>query len=152
MVALPFMLLLFGIVELAMVFTVSTTLEQATEVAARRIRTGEFQNGGATAKNDFRDSVCARMTWLAGGCASKLSVDVRVFTSFTQLANDPQVNPTTFNAGSTTFTPGVQRDIVLVRTFYEWPLFTPLLNNALANAGNGKRLVTASAAFRNEPY
>lgn len=152
MVATPFMVLLFGIIELAMAFTVSTTLEQATEVAARRIRTGEFQQSGATSKNDFRDSVCLRMSWLQGGCAGKLFVDVRTFSDFNSLANNPQANPTTFNPTATCWSPGQPTDIVLVRTYYEWKLFTPLLNGALMNAGAGKRLVTAAAAFRNEPW
>jgi len=41
-VAFPFLLLLFGIVELALVFIVSMTLETATGDAARMIRTGKI--------------------------------------------------------------------------------------------------------------
>jgi Flp pilus assembly protein TadG len=153
-VALPFMLLLFGIIELATTFTVTTTLEQATEVAARRIRTGEFQNGGGTTKADFRDSICQRMSWLSTGCSAKLYVDVRTFADFNTLAANPQANPTTFNPTTTCWSPGQPTDIVLVRTYYEWQIFTPLLNGALQNMGpgTGKRLVTAVAAFRNEPW
>ena len=50
MVALPFLALIFGILELSMIYLVSTTLENATADTARKIRTGELQTaGGATA-------------------------------------------------------------------------------------------------------
>lgn len=153
-VAFPFLLLLFGIVELALVFVVSTTIEGATESAARRIRTGEFQTGGATSKDNFRDLVCARMSWLSGGCSATLIVDVQTFAidDYQGMANDTPQNPGTFDAGATCFSPGGPGDVVLVRAYYPWTLFTPLLNDAMENMGDGKRLVSAVAAFRNEPY
>lgn len=41
-----------------------------------------------------------------------------------------------------------------MRTYYEWTVFTPLLNAALVNmgTGTGKRLISTVATFRNEPY
>jgi len=80
-VAFPFILLLFGILELALVFIVTTTLESATESAGRKIRTGEFQTGASHTKKDFRDSVCARMTWLSTPCQDNLYIDVRTFAA-----------------------------------------------------------------------
>jgi len=153
-VAFPFLLLLFGIVELALVFIVSMTLETATGDAARMIRTGEFQSGGSTSKTDFQTLVCSKMSWLSTGCAGKLTVDVKTFAidDFTAMSTSGTQNPLTFNPAVTCFSPGGPTDVVLVRTYFEWPLFTPLLNHALVNMGNGKRLVTAVAAFRNEPY
>ncbi|HEY3696298.1 TadE/TadG family type IV pilus assembly protein [Phenylobacterium sp.] len=155
-VAFPFLLLLFGIVELAVVFIASTTLEGATESAARKIRTGEFQTGAAVGKTDFRDLVCARMSWLQTDCATTLIVDVKTFAidDFAGLsANSPQ-NTATFDPNKTCFSPGGPADIVLVRTYFPWRLFTPLLNGALQNmgSGSGKRLISAVATFRNEPY
>jgi Flp pilus assembly protein TadG len=155
-VAFPFLLLLFGIIELAVVFMVSTTLEAATESAARKIRTGEFQIGAAPVKNTFRDQVCARMTWLSTGCAATLAVDVRTFAidDFAALTTSGGQNPTSFDPDNTCFSPGGPTDIVLVRTYYPWRLFTPLLNNGLQSmgAGSGKRLISSVSTFRNEPY
>ena len=152
LVALPFLILLFGIVELAMVFIVSTTLEGATESASRRIRTGEFQTGGATTKQDFKNLVCARMSWLKAGCDASLSVDVRTFNDFSSLAASPQLDPVLFDPTNTCWSTGQPTDIVLVRTYFRWKLFTPLLDSALQNSVNGERLINAVSAFRNEPY
>jgi hypothetical protein len=37
---------------------------------------------------------------------------------------------------------------VVVRLFYQWPIYVSLLQNMSGN----KRLLIATAAFRNEPY
>lgn len=156
LVALPILVLTFGALELALVFLVSTTLDAATETASRQIRTGEFQISAANTKNDFKALVCNEMAWLNGDCASGLSVDVRTFGTFAALATTQPLNPTTFNAATTPtcFAAGQPTDIVLVRTYLVWNLFTPLLNNALENmgGGSGKRLISSTTAFRNEPF
>jgi len=154
LVMLPFLTLVFGIVELALVLLVCTSLESATASAARSIRTGEFQQSGSNTKTDFKTLVCARMSWLAASCASNLWVDVRTFSNFAALAANGAQPPTSFNDASTCFTTGAPTDIVLVRTYYRWTLFTPVIDGMMANmgAGSGKRLLSTATAFRNEPY
>jgi hypothetical protein len=42
---------------------------------------------------------------------------------------------------------------VVVRLYYQWPIYVSLMNlNKLTNMSNNKRLLVATAAFRNEPY
>jgi len=41
---------------------------------------------------------------------------------------------------------------VLVRAYYQWPVFTPLLDFFLANMSGSNHLLASAAAFRNEPY
>ncbi len=154
LVALPFVMLIFATIELALVMLVCTTLDTAVEAAGRKIRTGEFQESGAATKSDFKAVVCARMTWLSSDCANNAYVDVRTFSNFAGLAaNSPQA-ASSFNAASTCFTAGNPTDIVLVRIYYKWRLFTPLLDVAMENmgAGSGFRLLSTATAFRNEPY
>lgn len=153
-IALPFLILLFGIIELGMVFLVSTTLQNATDNAARQIRTGQFQTSGATTKDDFKTLVCNSMTWLSAPCPSKLTVDVQTFADFTTLNAKGQVNAATFDPNNLCWSTGQPGDIVLVRAYYQWDVFTPLLNAALVNMGTGsnKRLIGAATSFRNEPW
>ena len=51
-----------------------------------------------------------------------------------------------------TFDPGGGGDVVVVRAFYAWPVLTPNLGLGLHNMNGNKRLIAASAAFRNEPF
>lgn len=154
LISIPFMMLLFGIMELAMVLLVATTLETATEHVSRKIRTGEFQSGAATGKTDFKAKVCEAMTWLSASCASDVFVDVRTFSDFGALAGYKPQPGATFSDATTCFSPGKATDIVLVRVYYRWKLFTPGLDKAMENmgGGSGKRLLSSATAFRNEPY
>ncbi|MES2034310.1 MAG: TadE/TadG family type IV pilus assembly protein [Pseudomonadota bacterium] len=149
-VATPFLMLIFGVFELGLVFLVSTTLENATDTVSRRIRTGEFQTAGGT-KATFKSSICAEMTWLASECATKLYVDVRTFPKFSNVTVTPPA--TDAELKTEPFTEGGPEDIVVVRTYYQWELFSPLMNKSLESIpGSGTRLISSTATFRNEPY
>jgi Flp pilus assembly protein TadG len=158
LILLPFCALMFGIFELALLFLVSTTLETATEDAARKIRTGEFQQSAVATKAAFKDELCERMVWISDSCTSDLLVESRTFASFASLAANEAASPDTFDdddtfdESDTCWSPGQPTDIVLVRTYYRWRLFTPGLNRALQNMGDSTRLITTATAFRNEPY
>ena len=54
--------------------------------------------------------------------------------------------------GTMQYSPGGPGDIVVVRLFYQWPLFVTGLGYNIANLAGSKRLLTATSAFRNEPY
>jgi Flp pilus assembly protein TadG len=154
MISLPLMVLIFGVIELAMVLLVATTLETAVESAARTIRTGNFQTSASSTKADFKALVCGKMSWLSAKCATDLWVDVRTFNDFGSLAGNAPQGGSVFNPASTCFSPGQPADIVLVRAYFQWALFTPLLSNALEDmgGGSGKRLLSFATAFRNEPF
>jgi Flp pilus assembly protein TadG len=155
LISMPLLLMVFGLLELALVFVVGATLDTATEVASRQIRTGEFQVSAANTQGDFKNLVCGRMAWLSGQCTANLWLDVRTFSTFSGLAAAPPIDTTTFKPpAGLCFSPGQPTDIVLVRAYYEWTLFTPLLNHALENmgGGSGKRVISSTTAFRNEPF
>ena len=52
----------------------------------------------------------------------------------------------------TSYCPGERGDIVVVRMFYQWPLFVTGLGYNISNLTGSKRLLSATAAFRNEPF
>ena len=158
LVSVPLLMLVFGILELGLVMLVTTTLDAATQSASREIRTGRFQTSltqpDVTA-GGFKSLVCGRMTWLSSQCATQLVVEVQTFANFNGLANAPPPPAANFDPAHPTppcFSPGQPGDIVLVRAYYDWKLFTPLLDDALDNTGAGARRLLSTTAFRNEPY
>lgn len=152
LVALPFLALLFAVLELGMVFLISTSLEDGTDDVARRIRTGEMQSEGATAAT-FKQTLCDEVT-LLNDCDTRLKVDVRTFADFGDMdeVEEPIDEEGLFDDEATTFDPGGSEDIVLVRAYYKWNLITPLLNQGLSTLSDGSRLISTAVAFRNEPY
>jgi len=148
-----FLGLIFALFELAMVLLASTSLETAVQVAGRQIRTGEFQQGASNSKTDFKNLVCANMGWLSSQCAADAYVDVRTYASFSDLAGGAPQPGSSFSPAKTCFAAGNPTDIVLVRAYFKWRLFTPLLDHGLENMpGTGMRLMSSATAFRNEPY
>ena len=157
MVAGPLFLLIFGIIEVAAVFIVSTTLENAMSRASRTIRTGEHQTAqqgqtNAVSRAAFMDAICDNMAFLEDHCRSHLSVDVRTAAGFSTAGMPDPVQNGTFNDGALGFQPGGEREIVVVRGFYRWPLMTPLLSDALSRLDGGVAVLTATSTFRNEPF
>lgn len=151
LIATPFFFLIFGLLEICMIFIMSSVLEHGINEAARGIRTGQFQAAGLN-EAAFKTAVCAELFDLMS-CDSKLKFDVKTFSSFGTTSNpsplgaDGNLDDSTF-----TFTPGGSNDIVVVRVFYEWDLITPVLSAPLKNMSNGRRLLQATVAFRNEPF
>jgi len=148
LIALPFFALLFGILELGMLFVLSTSLDNATNTVARTIRTGASPPPSAA---KFKEAVCDELGWLASDCPSNLFVDIDAFKTFGEV-----VTPTPIGAGKIIkdgdYTVGASEEIMLVRVFYQWKLITPLLTKAVDNVAGGKTLVTSTMTFRNEPY
>jgi Flp pilus assembly protein TadG len=159
-VALPFLTLLFAVLELGMVFLVSTTLQNAADAAGRKIRTGELQNSGGT-RATFKSAICADMAWLGSDCANNLKVEVQKYANFDAMMEvDEETGESSLRGPTITngeiqdgaWEPGGAEDIILVRAYYSWTLFTPLLNTGLPNLGNSKRLISTTVTFRNEPW
>jgi len=151
LVAAPFLALVFAIMETAVVFFAGQALETAVADSARLIMTGQAQTAGYT-QQQFKDQVCSRIYGLFN-CAGGLSVDVKTYTSFSSINMTKPIDANgNLNTSSFGYTPGGPGDIVVVRLYYQWPVYVSLLGLNLSDLSGGKRLIVASAAFRNEPY
>src|ERR1700752_1164207 len=151
MVAAPFLALMFAIMETALCFFASQTLETAVADSARLIMTGQAQSQSFNA-GDFKNSVCSKVGGLFD-CSGGLHVDVKTYSSFGSVDNSPPIDANgNLKTGSFGSTPGGPGDIVVVKLMYQWPVYASLLGFNLGNMAGNKRLIMATAAFRNEPY
>lgn len=159
-VALPFFALLFSIFEFALMFLAGQVLETATQDTARLL----FTNQAQTQKFDalkFKEQLCNRLGDVLFNCQkdaldSGVLVDVKVIPKFSEVSAADLADPIENgqlkgNFGYSNPPPG---STVIVRAFYQWPLFVNIDGYSLANlVGDGQRfrLLTAMAAFRVEP-
>ncbi len=150
MIATPFLALVFAIFELGMMFLVQTTLESSAQVEARTLRTGQFQSAGGSAQS-YKDAICANLGWLATDCEANLYVDVRTFSTFGQAQAAWPVTNGVIDPSKLTFQTTSACSIVLARAFYDWTLLAPDLSG-IAHMNGNKVLLSAAAAFRNEPF
>jgi Flp pilus assembly protein TadG len=150
MVAAPFIAIIFAIFETAIVFFAGQVLETAAADSARLIMTGQAQKGGFS-QAKFKEEVCKRVYGLFD-CTGGITVDVRTYTSFSSATMSKPIDANGNVTFSPAYDPGKAGDIVVVRMLYEWPVFASLLGFNLSDLSNGKRLLMATAAFKNEPY
>jgi len=157
--AIPFFMLLFAVLELAIVFFINSTLNHSVSEAGRQIRTGNFQACGTQEK--FKQLVCENMAGL-GNCEKRLRIDVlsgNAFGSIT-LADPPPPNeadptdPTSTDdidngdwVNTTANAPVVIRGL-----YYHKLVLPPQLTRLESIEGKGIRLLSATTAFKNEPF
>jgi Flp pilus assembly protein TadG len=147
LVAPIFFALLFAIIETALMFFASQVLETITQDSSRIIYTGQAQNASLT-QTQFATCVCNRVQALFD--CNSMWIDVESASSFPSAIATPV--DASGNFVSPQFSPGGPGDVVLVRMGYKWPIFVTGLGYNIANLPGGKRLLTSSAAFKNEPY
>jgi Flp pilus assembly protein TadG len=150
LVAAPFLALTFAILETAFVFFASQTLEATAADAARLILTGQAQTAGFS-QADFKTAVCARVYGLFD-CTNGMTVDVKTYSNFSAVNNTPPIVNGQLNTSGVTYTPGGPGCIEVVKLYYAWPLYVTSLGYNVSNLNGGKRLLVATAVFRNEPY
>jgi Flp pilus assembly protein TadG len=151
LIAVPFFALLFAILETGMAFFAANVLETAVTNAGRLVRTGQAQEDGLNLTT-FKKKVCDQLV-LMFNCSSGLYLDVQTFKDFGSISLSPPLDKNgNLKTDGYTYDAGHGGDIVLIRAYYQWPVFVPQLGNDLADLGNGMHLLAAAAAFRNEPF
>ncbi|MGY8710333.1 pilus assembly protein [Bradyrhizobium sp. 18BD] len=161
LVAPMFFALLFAIIESALMFFAGQVLETITQNSARVVLTGQAQSGsvsvcavsGASApctQATFKTYVCNQIPALFD--CNSLYVDVTSFSSFSAVTLPSHIDSAGNFDTTMGYSPGSAGDIVVVRLFYQWPLFVTGLGYNISNLAGSKRLLVATAAFKNEPY
>jgi Flp pilus assembly protein TadG len=147
-----FLALLFGSLQIALIFFAQQSLETAAEATSRQIMTGQVQNGNMTAAQ-FKTAACNNLPTFFN-CANLL-IDVQTAASFSAasttmptLTYDANGNPT----NTWSYNVGGAGSIVVMRLMYVWPVLPGPLNFNLANQGSNKRMLMATSVFKSEPY
>src|SRR5690349_14777978 len=150
MVAPVFFLLLMGTIEAGVIFFAQSALQNALNDAARLVKTGQSScfttdaagNCQVMTQTQFRAQVCNEVGALLQHCTtdangnSDMQFDVRAYPAgFGGASNSSPLDANRNLPNLNTFAPGSPCDVVLVRAFYKWRVFTPGLSFLLANMG-----------------
>ena len=158
MLAIPFALLVFAILESCISFAGQEVMANATDDVARQLRTGQLQRTNVT-EASIKQLICTRLQiMVAQGCPGLL-VDLREYSSFSDAAtasfkivNGEIVLTQGANSMDPTVAPGLAESINMLRVFYKWPVMTDFLAKSMANLNDGKTLHFASVTWQNEPF
>jgi Flp pilus assembly protein TadG len=149
-VGLPFFALLMAIFETGLVFYAQTSMDGSMAEAARMIRTGEAQKSGWD-QTAFRNKMCASISGLVD-CSNSLKIEVLSFPDATAISLPPALDINGDLKNNFAYSPGAPNETVVVRIFYAWNLILGIPGIGLSNMNGNKRLLTAAAAFKNEPF
>ncbi len=154
LLAFPFALLVFAILETCIFFAAQQVLENATDNVARQLRTGQLKAADMTAEK-LRQLICDDLdTIVASGCPG-LAVDLRTADTFAALAEIDL--PLTGigdsrEIGNTEFQPGLSQQKSMLRVLYPWPVMTNIMQEKMSNLKGNKALLFAANSWQNEPF
>jgi len=156
LVAPVFFALLFAIIETAIMFFAGQVLETVTQDAARLIMTGQAQAAKYT-QPEFKKLICGPpevkgLIRVLFDCENGIFIDVQSYPAFSSVKIIDPIDAAKNFVPNMKYCPGTNGDIVVMRVFYQWPLFVTGLGLDISNLSGSKRLLSATAAFRNEPF
>jgi Flp pilus assembly protein TadG len=147
MVAAPFTFMIFAIIQLALYFMVQVTLDNATAIAARQLRTGTTVADGASdasGQKAFAKSICSNMGWLQSQCPANLTVDVRPLSGGYSGGVSSQAMGACYYSGSA-------GSAVELRSLYKWNLIAAALASSLQGPSANVAQIQSTEIFQVEP-
>lgn len=142
-----FFIALFGTFELAVVFTVDSMLQEATERAGRLVRTGQASSLDFKAQQ-FKTALCEQMSVFSRDCESRATIKVEVVQRF----DAPPPPPPELDELTDEYDGGAPGDMMLVTVWYAQPVLLTLFLDQGVSQHGATALMTTSTAFRNEPW
>lgn len=163
MLAMPFALLVFAILESCISFAGQEVMANVTDDIARQLRTGQLRKANVT-EASIKTLICDRMAIMVttncpgSGATASLLVDLREYATFADAAAagfkivDKEIVLTGTTSTTFTVSPGLAESRNMLRVFYKWPVMTDFLAKQMANLKDGKTLHFASVTWQNEPF
>ncbi|MDR7220877.1 pilus assembly protein [Aminobacter aminovorans] len=151
--AIPFSLLVFAILESCIAFAGQQVLANAADDVARQLRTGQVKAANVT-KASLEKMICDKLEVLVAKGCPELIVDLRSYPTFAdaakirlKLTGDKDVDTTGFAV-----TPGPSMSKNMLQVIYKWPVITDFMRASMSNLKDGKTLQYATVTWQNEPF
>ncbi len=161
LVGVPFLTLMFGIINTGMYFYAVNCVDRGVEDTARYLRTGEAQKGtvaSLTTVGQFRDMVCSKATNYI--TCNNLQIRVQSAQSWNNInaiscptAGNLAAGAITSNDNTPITAVGTQGTVVLIVACYKWDLgkYLPFVHWD-RQFSDGSALIQSSTALKIEPY
>lgn len=149
LIGVPFLFMMIGIIEIALMFTAQSLLEASTSSAARQVRTGAVQQGGG--EDLFRDELCDFADVLIP--CDDIQYQVVSMDEFEDVGDFPDpAFDAEGNLQDQQFDSGGVSDVVMIRVAYKYPIKTPLMQLMLTNNNDSNRILLSTVVLQTEPY
>lgn len=149
LIGIPFILMVIGIIEMALMFTAQSLLEASTSEGARQVRIGAVQQGGG--EDLFRDTVCDYAGLLMA--CDDIQYQVVSIDSFEDAQDFPDAEfDEDGNLQDQQFDAGGVSDVVMIRVAYRYVIKTPMMQLMLTNNNDNSRILLSTVVLQTEPY
>lgn len=150
LLAIPYIFLTVGIIELAITYATASLLEGAVADAARMVRTGQLQQSGAADPEAvFRTALCDYAQVLIN--CDDVVIESMTLNSYYDYASAGPIYDEDGNMISSGFNAGGVNDRVLIRAAYRYTMMTPFIGPLLAGPDN-TMLFMSTIVLQTEPY
>jgi Flp pilus assembly protein TadG len=150
--AMPFIALIFAILETCLSFGTQQLLANAVDRVSRDVRTGRVKVASLSGPQ-LKDLICGKISIMAPDGCPDLIVDLNNYTTF---ANVPTRVPLTgggdINQAGFTVNPGGPGTVNHLRAYYRFPVLADFMRKYMSNMPGGKTLLLSSATWRNEAF
>ena len=151
LVAIPFLIIIFAILEFSFMFLGERIIHVAIHDASRMLKTGQIQQVSHD-EEAFRNVVCDETLLRLFDC-DNLHIDVREVPLFGTPPPTTFQDDGTIDTSSFVYDPGGPSALNLIQFYYEWPLFVNWAGfGVTAWAGNENALLGTTRAYMNEPF
>lgn len=149
LIGIPFIFMVIGIIEMALMFTSQSLLEASTAEASRQIRTGAVQQGGG--EDVFREELCDFASLLIP--CDEIQYQVEALEDFGDAQDFPDASfDDEGDLEDQGFDPGGVSDVVMIRVAYKYPIKTPMMQLILTNNNDSNRIMLSTIVLQTEPY
>nr|WP_281065560.1 TadE/TadG family type IV pilus assembly protein [Jiella sonneratiae] len=147
--ALPFFLLMFVLIETATVFIAELVMDRAVAKIGREVRTGQI-TAASLSKDDFKAKLCDEVDFLFD--CTKLQVDLKTYGTFGAVPTSVPVKNGDIDSSGFSYTTPSAETITSLKAYYKWPLYVDVLRQLATTMSDHSFVIVGSAAFMTEPY
>lgn len=150
--ALPFFVLVFALLEICLSFTVRQMLSYSTETVARQLQTGQLLGTDLTAE-ELRRKLCGNIQIVVAHDCPGLTFSLNSFDTFKAVPVRDLVDGSGKLLNANLLKPGGSSSINQLNVLYRWPIITDLLKRIGEKAApDGKLNLFSTITWQNEPF
>ena len=150
LLAVPFLALVFAIIESSVSFGAHQVTANAVEDLARNLRTGVLTKAAATPAA-VRSYICDRIDILVPAGCPDLYIDLKTYSAYKDVPLTIPMAGGDLDPSGFAIAPGGDSTINQLRVFYKWRYYTDFIGSRLAPLPNNKTLLFATTTWLNEP-
>jgi Flp pilus assembly protein TadG len=154
LLAMPFLMVLFAVLETALSFTSQQVMSNAIDSLARDIRVGRLKKDTPQATaSAITTRICDEISVLVPSGCPDLVIDMNTYASFNDIPKTiPRTSDKNINTSGFEIKVGGPVEKQMLRVFYRWKYYTRFVGDKMSEMPDGKTLLYTAVVWQNEAF